>query len=202
MSTDQLLAYGLFALVTSVTPGPNNLMLLASGVNFGFRRSLFHILGISLGLLVMLVAVGAGLAAVFARLPWIYAVLKWAGAAYMLYLAWRIATSAAVVPAGSGTELARPMPFLGAAAFQWVNPKAWAMCVGAFSAYVPASSGLPAVTAWSLLFAAINLPSVSLWALFGAGMGRLLAVRRTRIVFNCAMALLLVLSLGPLLRAS
>ncbi len=205
MPWDTLLAFSLFAMVTSITPGPNNLMLLASGVNFGFRLTVPHMLGISSGFLVMAFAVGLGLAEVFSRLPWIYGVLKWAGAIYMLYLARCIANSAPpddVLPVGQpAARPAMPLGFWGAAAFQWVNPKAWVMAISGFSTYVPATSGLMIVAGAAVLFAAINLPCVSVWALCGARLRNVLRMRRNLILFNNGMAVLLVISLYPLLRA-
>ncbi len=201
MSWDTLLAFSLFAMVTSITPGPNNLMLLASGVNFGFRPTVPHMLGISSGFLVMAFAVGVGLAGVFTQLPWLYGVLKWVGTAYMLYLAWRIANSAPPEDTAPGKQPANPLGFWGTAAFQWVNPKAWVMAVSGYSTYVPASSGLAVVAGAALLFALINLPCVSMWALFGASLRNLLRVQRNLIAFNYGMAALLVISLYPLLRA-
>ena len=111
MPWDTVLAFSLFALVTSITPGPNNLMLLASGVNFGFKPTVPHLLGISAGFLVMAFAVGLGLAEFFTRLPWLYGVLKWAGAIYLLYLAWRIANSAPPADAPPGVRPAQPWAF-------------------------------------------------------------------------------------------
>jgi threonine/homoserine/homoserine lactone efflux protein len=201
MSLDTLFAFSLFALVTSITPGPNNFMLLASGVNFGFRSSVPHMLGISSGFLIMVLGVGLGLAEVFLKLPWVYGLLKWVGAIYMIYLAWCIATSGSLEDTPSGL-LAKPMSFWGAAAFQWVNPKAWIMAVGAFSTYVPASSGLVTIACVAALFAVINLPSVGAWALFGANLRHVLQVRRNLLAFNYSMAGLLVASLYPLLYAS
>jgi len=198
MGLEIVLAFSVFAFVTSVTPGPNNLMLLASGMNFGFRASIPHVLGIGGGFLSLLLAVGMGLGEVFERIPQTYEVLKWAGAFYLLYLAWGIATSGA--PSGESSEetRGRPLGFLGAALFQWVNPKAWAMAVGAFTAYVPAASGWLLVVATAMLFAAINAPCVSLWALFGARLRRWLQDPRYRRAFNLAMAALLVGTLVPL----
>ena len=201
MPWDTVLAFSLFALVTSITPGPNNLMLLASGVNFGFKPTVPHLLGISAGFLVMAFAVGLGLAEFFTRLPWLYGVLKWAGAIYLLYLAWRIANSAPPADAPPGVRPAQPLGFWGAAAFQWVNPKAWVMAISGYSTYVPASSGLMVVAGAALLFALINLPCVSVWALFGASLRNLMRVRRTLIAFNYGMAALLAISLYPLFRA-
>lgn len=208
MPLDAVLAFALFAFVTSITPGPNNLMLLASGVNYGLRRSLPHILGIGIGFTAMVLAVGLGLAEVFDRLPWMYTVLRWVGAAYLLYLAWSIANSGpppADVDTGEGADarstLARPGPmsFWSAAAFQWVNPKAWVMAVGAFSTYVPAHPSTLLVAGVAVLFGVINIPSVGTWALSGAALRKALQVERTRRLFNIGMAALLVLSLVPLL---
>jgi threonine/homoserine/homoserine lactone efflux protein len=199
MPLDTLLAFSLFALVTSITPGPNNFMLLASGVNFGFKRTIPHMIGISTGFLVMVLAVGLGLAEIFAKLPWIYSVLKWIGALYMLYLAWSIARSSPPQEQNPHGRSARPLGFWGAALFQWVNPKAWIMAIGAFSTYVPASGGLTVIATTALVFAVINLPSVGVWALFGSQLRHILQIQRNRLVFNYVMAGLLVLSLYPLL---
>ena len=200
MQINTLIAFSIFAFVTSVTPGPNNLMLLASGVNFGFRLSLPHILGISSGFFVMVLTVGLGLAEAFILFPWLYVFLKWVGVAYLLYLAWKIATSKQLEK-NSTTESAnsRPMTFWSAAAFQWVNPKAWVMAVGAFSTYVPATSGVLIVAFIATLFAIINAPSVGIWALFGSTMRRFLSNEKNFRIFNYGMALLLVLSLYPIL---
>ena len=127
-----MLALSAFAFVTSITPGPNNLMLLASGMNYGFARTVPHMLGISVGFGVMCLAVGFGLHELFTRHPVVYEVMKWAGVAYLLYLAWRIAT-AGVVSDAKGSARGKPLTLWEAAAFQWINPKAWAMAVSAFS---------------------------------------------------------------------
>jgi threonine/homoserine/homoserine lactone efflux protein len=197
MTQEILLAVSLFAMVTSITPGPNNLMLLASGVNFGFRATIPHMLGISLGFLVLVLAVGFGLAEVFSRLPWAYSALKWTGAVYLLYLAWRIATSGP--PEDSDTRSSRPMGFWAAAGFQWVNPKAWVMVVSTFSIYVPAASGTSVIFGVAMVFALTCVPSVGIWTLFGTGLRRFLKVPRNLRIFNYSMAAALVLSLYPLL---
>ena len=198
MSADTLLAFALFAFVTSVTPGPNNIMLLSSGVNFGFRATIPHILGIGTGFLFMVIAVGLGLTEVFARYPLSYIAMRWIGVVYLFYLAWTIANASAPKPK-DGTSSARPLGFWGAAAFQWVNPKAWAMAVGAFSAYVPANSGVAIIIGIAMLFVLINAPSVSLWALCGAQMRNFFQVPRYQRLFNYSMAALLVASMTPLL---
>lgn len=193
MTYELLLALLGFAFVTSVTPGPNNMMLLASGVNFGFRRTVPHMLGISVGHSLMVFLVGLGLAGIFKTWPPALFVLKAGSVAYMLWLAWKIAHAAAP---GEGRQAAQPMTFLQAAAFQWVNPKAWAMALTAVSAYVTAPSAL-AYAAVAGVFALVNLPSITIWA--GAGLmvrGWLTGPGRLR-TFNWTMAGLLVLSLWP-----
>lgn len=193
MTYELFLALLGFAFVTSVTPGPNNMMLLASGVNFGFRRTLPHMLGISIGHAVMVFLVGLGLAGVFKAWPPALLLLKGASVAYMLWLAWKIAQSGAP---GEGRAKARPMTFLQAAAFQWVNPKAWAMALGAVSAYVAEPSAL-AYAAVAGTFALVNLPSVSVWAGAGQAVRRWLEGPGRLAAFNWTMAGLLVLSLWP-----
>lgn len=193
MTYEILIALLGFAFVTSVTPGPNNMMLLASGVNFGFRRTVPHMLGISVGHSVMVFLVGLGVAGAFKAWPPALLLLKVASVAYMLWLAWKIAQSGAP---GEGRAAARPMTFLQAAAFQWVNPKAWAMALGAVAAYVPAPS-VWAYAAVAGVFAAVNLPSVSVWAAAGQAVRRWLQVPARLRAFNWGMAGLLVLSLWP-----
>jgi threonine/homoserine/homoserine lactone efflux protein len=196
MTLDQFLALVGFAFVTSVTPGPNNMMLMASGANFGFRRTIPHMLGISIGHLVMTLIVGLGLAGIVHQEPRIMVVMKWLSVAYLLWLAWHIATAAA--PEGrEGTG--RPMSFLGAAAFQWVNPKAWTMSLGAVAAYAvePTPTTVALVAA---VFAAVNLPSVSVWTIAGQAVRRFLTNPRRLMLFNWTMAGLLVLSLIPIIR--
>ncbi len=196
MTYDILLALIAFAFVTSVTPGPNNMMLLASGVNFGFRRSLAHMLGISIGHALMVFLVGAGLAGVIHAWPPALTALKVASVAYMLWLAWKIAHAAAP---GEGRAGAQPFSFLQAAAFQWVNPKAWAMALGAVSAYAQQGT-LRQVALVALVFCLVNLPSVSLWAYLGQSLRRWLTDPSRLRAFNWTMAVLLVLSLLPVLQ--
>lgn len=201
MSGTILAAFGLFALVASITPGPNNLMLLASGVNFGFRRSIPHMLGVTLGFLAMLLVVGLGLAEFFARAPTFYRVVRWAGALYLIYLAIRIATSGPAKVETEGPNKSRPFGFFAAFMFQWVNPKAWAMAITAFSTYVPAATAPAWILAVCLLFPLINLPCISTWVLFGTILKRWLHEPRSARVFNVVMALLLIASLAPMMDA-
>jgi threonine/homoserine/homoserine lactone efflux protein len=193
MTYDLLIALLGFAFVTSVTPGPNNMMLLASGVNFGFRRTLPHMLGISIGHALMVFLVGLGLAGVFKAWPLALTVLKVASVVYMLWLAWKIAHAGAP---GEGRAKPEPMTFLQAAAFQWVNPKAWAMALGAVSAYVAEPSAW-AYAAVAGVFACVNLPSVAVWAGMGQAVRRWLEGPGRLAAFNWTMAGLLVLSLWP-----
>ncbi len=193
MSTDLLLALMGFAFVTSITPGPNNLMLMASGANFGIRRSVPHMLGIGIGFTVMVLLVGIGLVGLFEAWPPSFQILKAVSVAYLLWLAWKIAHAAP--PEGAKTT-GTPMTFLQAAAFQWVNPKAWTMALTATGAYAePQTFG--AVLIVALVFGAINLPTISTWTLIGQAMRRVLTNPARLRAFNWTMAGLLVLSLVP-----
>lgn len=196
MTPDLLLALVAFAFASSITPGPNNIMLLASGANFGLRRTLPHMTGISLGHAFMVALVGLGLIGLFDLYPGLRRVLMIACAAYLLYLAWKIAHAA---PPGDAPQDARPLTFLQAAAFQWVNPKAWYMAIYAQTTYAGAGSGWWGAVAVALVFAAVNFPSVSVWAWGGVQMRRFLSTRGRLRAFNVTMALLLVVSLYPLL---
>ncbi|RON00981.1 lysine transporter LysE [Pseudomonas brassicacearum] len=200
LSLDLLLGFALFALVTSITPGPNNTMLLASGVNFGFNRSIPHMLGITCGFFILVLAVGFGLGAVFQTYPVLYSVLRYVGAGYLLYLAWKIAHSGPVSEAEQGH--AKPISYWGAAAFQWVNPKAWIMAIGAISTYTPLQGYFTNVIVIAAVFAIINLPSVSVWVACGSLLRNVLRDRRWLRIFNWGMALLLVASLYPMLHES
>lgn len=195
MTHEQLLALATFAFVTSITPGPNNLMLMASGANFGVRRTVPHMLGVALGFVFMAVLVGAGLAQAFEAVPQLYAALKVVNVAYLLFLAWRIATA---LPPGEAARASRPMTFLAAAAFQWVNPKAWAMALTAVSVYAP-SQTMAGIVAVAVVFGIVNLPSVGTWAVLGQGMRRVLTNPAHMRAFNVLMAVLLVASLYPVL---
>ena len=193
-----VLPVALFAVSMSITPGPNNVMVTASGANFGYRRSIPHLLGIGLGFPAMVAAVGLGLGGLFEALPAIHAVLRIVGAAYILWMAWRIATAGG---AGRVRDApGNPLTFLEAAAFQWVNPKGWVVAVGAISTFTTVEGHLLfEVAAIALTFACVNYPCASLWTLGGIGIGRLLRRGPWLRVFNAAMGLLLVASLVPLL---
>jgi len=197
MPFETLLALVLFAFTTSITPGPNNMMLFASGVNFGFRRTIPHMLGIGAGFFSLLLGVGFGLGALLHTVPLLYTTLKFAGGAYLVWIAWKIGTSRAIGEADAG---ARPMTFLGAAAFQWVNPKAWVMAVTAMATYTDTERYFFTVTIVGLAFGIVNLPSVSTWAGFGSALREWLSVPVRLKWFNITMAVLLVLSLWPMLK--
>lgn len=200
MSLDIFAALILFAFVTSITPGPNNFMLMASGVNFGFRRTIPHMLGIGVGFLSLLLGVGFGLGAVLAAYPALHMALKIAGGAYLVYLAWCIAMARSMGDGKAGEGAARPMTFLEAAAFQWVNPKAWVMAVTAMAVYTSPQAPFLSVVLVAVAFAVVNVPSVSAWAGFGVALRGFLADPVRLKWFNIAMGLLLVASLWPMLR--
>ena len=195
MTYDLFLALALFAFVSSITPGPNNLMLMASGANFGFRRTIPHMLGVALGFVFMVLMVGVGLVQVFDAFPISYTVLKVVSVVYLLWLAWKIANAG---PAEASSDTGTPMTFVQAAAFQWVNPKAWAMALTAISAYTPEQT-MTAILLVGLVFGAINLPSVGSWTVLGQQMARFLTNPQRLTLFNWTMAVLLVLSLYPVI---
>jgi threonine/homoserine/homoserine lactone efflux protein len=184
----------LFALVSSITPGPNNVMLASSGLNFGFRRSLPHLLGVNLGFTLMIFLVGIGLGSVFQQVPELYTVLKYAGAAYLLYLAWKIANSGSM---DEGQARGKPFTFLQAAAFQWVNPKAWVMAVGVVATYTPQNGFFANLVIATVVCGIVNLPSIGIWVTFGTALRRVLHRPAAIRAFNVGMALLLVASLYP-----
>lgn len=199
MSDELLIALAAFAFVTSVTPGPNTLMLMASGANFGFRRTLPHLLSVALGFAAMIGLVGIGLAGAFDAWPALQTVLKIVSGLYLGWLAWRIAT-AAPPERPDGAAVGRPLTFIQAALFQWVNPKAWAMALSAIAVYAPSRSGL-AVALVAVVFGAIGLPTGSLWAVLGQEMRRVLTNPARLRVFNVTMAALLIASLLPVVFA-
>ena len=193
--TQTLPALTAFAFVSSITPGPNNLMLMTSGTNFGFRRTLPHLMGVALGFVLMIVLVGLGLAELFTRYPLAHEALKWVSVAYLLFLAWKVAT--AQPPGEGGVAGGRPLTFLQAALFQWVNPKAWTMALTGVTVYMPPVDPWLGLVVVAALFGAVNLPCVGLWAAMGVKLRRWLDDARRLRWFNVAAALLLVASLYP-----
>jgi threonine/homoserine/homoserine lactone efflux protein len=170
-------------------------MLMASGVNYGLRRTFPHLAGVCLGFGAMSFALGLGLAGVFRAAPWLYVVLRWAAASYILYLAFRMMTAKGV---GTAVTAGRPMSFVGAVAFQWVNPKAWVMALGAITAYAAPAHLARDVGVMAVSFMVINIPCGLSWAVSGVAIKRFLKRGHTLQIFNGVMALLLVLSLYPL----
>jgi threonine/homoserine/homoserine lactone efflux protein len=197
MPLDTLLALLLFAFTTSITPGPNNMMLFASGVNFGFRRTIPHMIGIGMGFLSLLLAVGFGLGAILHTVPMLYTILKFAGGAYLVWIAWKIASARTISEKEAG---ARPMSFTAAAAFQWINPKAWVMSITAMATYTIPEIYFASVLIDGFVFAIVNVPTVSTWTGFGSALREWLSVPARLKWFNITMAVLLVLSLWPMLK--
>jgi threonine/homoserine/homoserine lactone efflux protein len=187
-------AFVMFAVVTLFTPGPNNVMLMTSGLNFGLRRAQPHVLGVTLGFSFMVLVVGLGLGAVFSAWPALYTIIKYAGAAYILYLAWLIGHSHSVE---EGEPPARPVSFLEACLFQWVNPKGWVMVVGAVTAYAAVAAFPMNMVLMAVVFGVFGYASSLSWVLFGTGLRRFLTAPRAIRAFNIVMAVLLVLSLVP-----
>mgnify|MGYP000657217005 CR=1 FL=1 len=198
MSFETILALVSFAFVMSISPGPGNFLLLTSGVNFGYRRSLPLILGISIGFLTMVFFVGLGLGQILQEFPMVYTVLKFICAAYILWLAWKIANSRSL-SGGSEEAMGRPISFLQAALLQLVNPKAWAVALIVTVSYTNPDSYLFSLILLIGIFAIVNLPAISIWALSGMALRHLLGQGRRIALFNILMALLLVASLLPLL---
>lgn len=198
MTLNIFLALAGFCFVSSITPGPNNLMLMASGANFGFRRTLPHMLGVAIGFMVMVALVGAGLIQIFDAYPVSYRVLTVFSVVYLLWLAWKIAHAAAPEGGRAQDDTAKPFSFFQAALFQWVNPKAWTMAVTAITVYA-ANRDIWSILLVSAIFGAVNLPSVSVWALMGQEMQRVLTNPTRLRLFNWTMAALLVATLIPVI---
>ncbi len=195
MTQNLLIAFLGFAVVTLFTPGPNNLMLLASGANYGLRRTVPHMLGVALGFGGMVGLVGLGLSALFMQFPVLHLVLKVVAVVFLGWLAWKIAHASAP---GSAEASGRPMSFLQAVAFQWVNPKAWAMAISAISAYAPDQSWI-AVAIVAGGFATIGFGSCVTWAGLGTRIRLWLTSPARLRVFNWTMAGLLIATLVPVL---
>jgi threonine/homoserine/homoserine lactone efflux protein len=198
MSHDLILSLVTFAFVAAMTPGPNNAMLLASGVNFGFKRTRPFLLGVVIGFTIMILAVGLGIGRILTAFPPVYSALRIASIAYLLWLAWRIATGGASDPVA--TKEARPMTFLEGALFQWVNPKGWAVALSVAANYVSPEHLWSDLAVLSVTFLAISLISATTWAFFGTSLRPLLQDRRSVRIFNVVMAIALVASLWPIVR--
>lgn len=195
MTLDLLTALVTFAFVTVMTPGPNNLMLMASGTNFGFSRSIPHMLGIGLGFPLMVACVGLGVMQVFDLWPLSYTLLKIGSVAYLVYLAWKIANAA---PPRDAEASGKPLTFLQSAAFQWVNPKAWSMALSAITLYATGRD-LASVLWVAGVYVVVSSISTTSWTLLGQQLRRLLKNQTRLRIFNWLMAALLIATLIPVL---
>jgi threonine/homoserine/homoserine lactone efflux protein len=196
MTPDIVLALTSFAFVMTFTPGPNNIMLTASGANFGFVRSIPHMAGVVVGFVVLLMACGGGLGTLVTSFPQVQIVLKLAGSAYMLWLAWKIASASS---GGEGERpTGRPLTFWQAAAFQWVNPKGIVIALGAVALYVRPDRALADLAVLLGVFGTATLLSAGTWLCFGAALSRVLREPRRARTFNIVMAVLLVASIVPM----
>jgi threonine/homoserine/homoserine lactone efflux protein len=194
MNFEVLSALTIFAFVSSITPGPNNLMLMNSGANFGFKKTIPHLLGVGVGFTLMIALVGLGVIKLFDSFPLSYQILKVISIIYLLYLAFKIARSKGSFEQESSSST--PFTFIQAALFQWVNPKAWTMALTSISLYAPSKSFV-AVLFVAIVFGLINLPCISSWVVLGQKIQVLLTDRMRLRAFNITMALLLVMSLYP-----
>jgi len=198
ITLEQTVAFIILAIVMSATPGPNNIMVMTSGLNFGIKKTFAHILGVSFGCALMLFTAGIGLHTIFSQHPMIQSVIKYVGSAYLLWLAWKIAFSGSVNAEDKPT--AKPITFLAAAAFQWVNPKSWVMAAGAVTTYLPINFKAPDILLFAFLFALISFPCVGIWGCFGVGLKKMLKNSKSVKKFNYLAAALLIISLYPILR--
>ncbi|ESR22725.1 LysE family translocator [Lutibaculum baratangense] len=196
MDAHLILAVTLFAFAGAMTPGPNNLMLVTSGVNFGFTRTIPHMMGITWGFALLMLVVALGLGAIFREVPALQIAVKILGGAYLLWLAWKIALSRSM---GEAKRAGAPMSFLQAAAFQWVNPKGLTMAIAATAAYTDPARYARSVTVMVVVFTLVTLVSVTTWTGFGAALKTWLAQPTRLKWFNRTMGALLVLSLWPML---
>jgi threonine/homoserine/homoserine lactone efflux protein len=185
-----------FLAAMGFTPGPNNILVAGSGVNFGFRATVPHILGVTFGYPMMLLLVGVGLAKVFIAVPQVHMILKYICIGYLLFLAWKVAFAAA--PSGENRRASKPLSFMQAVAFQWVNGKGWVVALSAVTTYTVVESSLMLqVIALALIAVLVTVAATSCWTLFGAMLRRYLHTERRRKWFNYSMAGLLVLSIIP-----
>lgn len=199
MDASALWSFVLYAVVTSITPGPNNVMVTACGLNFGFRRTLPAVLGIGFGFGVMVFLVGLGMGVLLSASGALFETVRWLGIAYLLYLAYGLATAGTSDMDGS---VAQPWGFLPAALFQWVNPKAWIMIMGAVVAYTSPQSGATTFLLIACVYALVGIPCVAVWALMGDALRHVLSDAHKVRWFNLAMAALLVWSVWGTIKES
>lgn len=197
MSYDNLFAFAVFAFVSSITPGPNNLMLLASGANFGFARTLPALAGVAIGFTFLLLAIGLGLGAVLTAFPRAHLALKILGCCYILFLSWKIAMARSMDSADTANST--PPSFLQATALQWVNPKGWVMAVTAAAVYTSADAPFLSVFIIAALFFIIMIPPIAVWTGFGVALRGFLSDPVRLKWFNIAMGLALAATIWPIL---
>src|SRR5262245_21432136 len=195
MSNPLMIAFVMFAVVMFFTPGPNNIMLLSSGLTYGFRPTIPHIVGITVGFAFMIGAVGLGLGTIFIAYPVLQTILKYIGAAYLVYLAWHIGAAEPAAP--ERDDKRGPMTFWGAAMFQWVNAKGWVMVISTITAYAAIATFPLNIAIQVAISLVLGVLSCTAWAMFGSALRPLLSSRRAVRVFNIVMALLLLASLIP-----
>jgi len=196
MDTSTFFALCAFATVTAFTPGPNNMMLAASGANFGFSRTIPHIAGVVVGFMSLFIAAGFGMAGLFAALPELYGVLKVLSIAFLLYLAWRIGTAGQA----KRRHRDRPLPFIQATMFQIVNPKGVSVIISTISAYTSGATNVAAeMVPLVSVFLVTTAGSAVTWCLFGTAIARILTTENRLRAFNITMAVLLVLTLVPII---
>lgn len=194
-AVDVFFAVLFFAFSSTITPGPNNIMMMSSGVNHGIKASLPHLIGICVGFPLMVLLIGLGFGVVLSNLPWLHLLIKVLGVVYLCWLAWKIASSTPTSLEGSDSK---PLNFWQAAAFQWVNGKAWVMASGAVAAFTTMQGHFyQDVIQITLAFLLMSLPCVGSWLLFGALLRRWLNQPTQQRIFNLCMALLLLLSIWP-----
>jgi threonine/homoserine/homoserine lactone efflux protein len=196
MSIETLTALAIFAIVTSVTPGPNNAMVLASGVHFGFRRTVPHMLGIALGYGFMLAIIGAGVGTAMSISPLVEVGMRLASGAWMVWVAWSLARSS---DAGSDASRLRPMTFIEGALFQWVNPKGWVLALSSMALFTKSGDLIADIAIIVAVYVATCIPSSSIWTAFGVSLRQFLAVPWRLRAFNISMAVLLLASTLPLI---
>jgi threonine/homoserine/homoserine lactone efflux protein len=198
MTFDLFTALAAFATVSTVTPGPNNLMLMASGINFGFARTVPHMTGIAVGFTTMIILVGAGIIQLLDAIPGAQTAIRVASIVYLLYMACMIATAKPAV--GDGAQnVGKPFSFFQAALFQWVNPKAWATALSAVSAYTPKANPVLGLFIIALVFGAVTVPTVGLWTMMGSKLRNFLSDPKKLRAFNVTAALILVATLYPVI---
>jgi threonine/homoserine/homoserine lactone efflux protein len=184
-----------FTFVAGITPGPNNIMLFASGLNHGVKKSLPHYFGICIGFIFLVAAIGFGLGAIFKQSPLLHQILKIVGAIYLVYLAWKIACASTASSCG---DIRYPFTFIEAALFQWVNPKAWVISIGAIATFSIPSNIIGSITAIIIMYFIMGLLTMGIWLTLGSTLQRFLKSEKRKRIFNISMAILLVFSIIPM----